>query len=141
MIRFSHKKLALGALISLACGYTAISYAQTAPANMLDTLEHGMWQFRAIGGGPTGSAIDKLCVGNTAKLAQIQHASNDCKQLVLRSSPNSVTISYSCRGIGQGTTTIRKESSRLIHIDSQGVKDSSPFAFNVEARMVGACAG
>lgn len=139
MIQNLGKKLKLSVLLGLGTGAAASGFAQSAPTNLLDTLERGMWQFHAIGGGATGTPVNKLCIGNTSKLVQIQHYNNTCSQLLLRSSPNSVTINYSCRGIGQGTTTIRMESSKLIHIDSQGIKNNSPFAFNVEARMTGAC--
>jgi hypothetical protein len=134
-----NKKLVFASLLAACSSSAAVGYTQAAPTNLLETLERGMWQFRAVGGGPTGTAINKLCVGNVTKLAQIQHVANDCTQLVLRSNPTSMTISYSCKAAGQGTTTIRKETSKLIHIDSQGIKNNSPFAFDVEARMVGAC--
>jgi hypothetical protein len=136
---FTNKQLIFIGLLSACSGSAAYGFMQPGQGNLLDTLDRGMWQFRAVGGGPTGSAIGKLCVGNVTKLAQIQHSTNDCTQLVLRSSPTSVTISYNCKGAGQGITTIRKESSKLIHIDSQGIKNNSPFAFSVEARMAGAC--
>jgi hypothetical protein len=139
MIQNLGKNLKLCVLFVAGTGIAAIGFAQSAPMNLLDTLERGMWQFHAVGGGATGTPVNKLCIGNTSKLVQIQHYSNACSQLVLRSTPNSVTISYSCKGAGQGTTTIRKESSKLIHVDSQGIKNNSPFAFNVEARMLGPC--
>jgi hypothetical protein len=133
------KKLIFASLLAACVSFAAVGYAQAAPANLLETLERGMWQFRAVGGGPTGTAISRLCVGNVTKLAQIQHLGNDCTQRILRSNPASITISYTCKAAGQGTTTIRKETGKLIHIDSQGIKNNSPFAFDVEARMIGAC--
>lgn len=135
----ANSKNILAALLSVSAGAATYAYAQPGQGNLLDSLERGMWQFRAVGGGPTGSAIGKLCVGSASKLAQIQNSNNDCSQLVLRSSPNSVTINYSCKAAGQGTTTIRKESSKLIQIDSQGIKNGAPFAFSVEGRFAGAC--
>jgi hypothetical protein len=73
-------------------------------------------------------------------LAQIKHGANaQCSHFVVRSTPTSVTISYSCKGAGQGLTTIRKESPRLIQIQSQGIHDGSPFSFSVEGRRAAGC--
>lgn len=139
MIQSLGKKSKLSVLLAAGTITAGSGLAQSAPLNLLDTLERGMWQFHAVGGGDTGTSVNKLCAENSSKLVQIQHYSNTCSQLVLRSTPNSVTINYNCKGAGQGTTTIRKETSKLIHIDSQGIKNGAPFAFNIEARMIGSC--
>jgi hypothetical protein len=72
-------------------------------------------------------------------LAQIQHGVANCPHLIVDSNANSITISYSCKGAGQGLTTIRKESGRLVQIKSQGIRNNSPFSFSVEGRRSGAC--
>jgi hypothetical protein len=149
MENITRKNLILVSVFAVFVTSASISFAQKAnpkveprtEPTLLESLGRGLWQLRAVGGGPTGAAIEKYCVGNPAKLAQIQHAALDCKQYVVRSSPNSITISYSCTNAGQGLTTIRKESSKLIHIDSQGIRNNSPFAFAAEARLTGPCGG
>jgi hypothetical protein len=50
-----------------------------------------------------------------------------------------VTVQYTCRGRGFGRTHIRRETDRLVQIDTQGIADSRPFAFSVEARRTGDC--
>ena len=70
---------------------------------------------------------------------QIQHGATSCAHQLVEAGPNSVTVSYSCRGAGQGLTTIRKESGRLVQIKSQGIRNNSPFSFAVEGRRSGAC--
>ena len=132
-------KLILLTLFIFGGAAAAFAAVQGNGSNLLDSLSRGMWQFRAIGGGPAGTDVANLCVGDVSKLAQIQHKSFDCEQYVVRASATTVTISYSCRGKGQGLTTIRKESNKLIHIDSQGIRDNSPFSFTVEARNSGPC--
>ena len=103
---------------------------------LLDSLDRGMWQLRQTGGNiPTS----KICLGKSESLLQIQHSGVACDQYVVRSSANSVTISYTCKGHGQGLTTIRKESSRIVHIQSQGIRDNAPFSFAVEGRRTGPC--
>jgi hypothetical protein len=128
----------LGFTIACMSG-TTISIAQPDTPNLLDSLGRGMWQFRAVGGGATGTEVNRLCVGDISKLAQVQHQGLNCQHYVVRSAPNSITISYSCRGQGQGLTVIRKETSKLVHIDSQGIRNNSPFSFSVEARNTGPC--
>lgn len=103
---------------------------------MLDSLDRGMWQLRPMG---ASAPMTKVCLGKMENLTQIQHSGLACDQYVVRSSANSVTISYTCKGHGQGLTTIRKESSRIIHIQSQGIRNNAPFSFSAEGRKIGPC--
>ena len=129
---------ALGLLLaSAAAGATA--FAQGTDLSLLDSLDRGLWQLRSVGAGTSGVSIDKLCVSDPARLTQIQHGDTPCNRYVVRSTPNSVTVSYTCKGQGQGLTTIRKETGKLIHIQSQGIRNNAPFSFSVEARKSGAC--
>lgn len=124
-----------GALL-LVVATTVVAVAATDDLSLLSTLERGMWQLRpTVGGGPA----TKICLGKPESLTQIQHSGLACDQYVVRSTANSVTVSYTCKGQGQGLTTIRKESSRIIHIQSQGIRNNAPFSFTVEGRKVGAC--
>jgi len=110
----------------------------TGGGDLLQQMEKGLWQFRPIGSSSAPGA-SQLCVTDPKQLAQIQHGSSACSQLVVKSIPNSVTISYSCRGSGQGLTTIRRETDRLIQIQSQGIRNNAPFSFSVEGRQQGSC--
>ncbi|WP_397583004.1 DUF3617 domain-containing protein [Sphingorhabdus sp.] len=103
---------------------------------LLDSLDRGMWQLRQTGGNiPTS----KICLGKSESLVQIQHSGVACDQYVVRSSANSLTVSYTCPGYGQGLTVIRKEANRIIHIQSQGIENNSPFSFSAEGRRTGPC--
>jgi len=103
---------------------------------LLDSLDRGMWQLRQTGGNiPTS----KICLGKSASLLQIQHSGVACDQYVVRSSANSLTVSYTCPGHGQGMTVIRKETNRIIHIQSQGIENNAPFSFSAEVRRTGPC--
>jgi hypothetical protein len=132
-------KLALAASLVLLAGPAAVGMGQADNQDLLQTLEKGLWQLRAIGGGASTAASSQLCVSDPKMLAQIQHGGNSCSHFVVRSTANSVTISYSCKGAGQGLTTIRKETGRLVQIQSQGIRNNSPFSFSVEGRRAGAC--
>jgi hypothetical protein len=135
----SLKYLILCSFSMLGLSTAATGLAPGSGPTLLDSLGRGMWQFRAVGGGATGTAVNRMCVGDVTKLVQVQHQALNCQHYVVRSAPNSVTISYSCRGEGQGLTVIRKETSKLIHIESQGIRNNSPFSFAVEARNIGPC--
>ncbi|MEE9433804.1 MAG: hypothetical protein V3V15_06165 [Sphingorhabdus sp.] len=137
MSKMTRKWLTIGTLLGLAGAGTAV-YAQS-PGNLLDSLQKGLWELRAIGGGPSRAAQSRICIGDAAKLVQIQHGSAKCKQRILSQKADRVTLSYSCPGLGQGVTTIRKESNRLIHIESQGIRNGSPFNFVVEGRRSASC--
>ena len=91
------------------------------------------------GGCASAPPVGQLCVGDVSRLTQLQHGTTPCEQYVVRSLPNSVTVSYSCKGQGQGLTTIRKESGKLIQIQSQGIRNNAPFSFSVEGRKTVAC--
>ncbi len=132
-------QLAALGLLSVSAATGATAFAHGTDLSLLESLDRGLWQLRAVGGGKPGAAIDKLCVGDPARLTQIQHGDTPCTRYVVRSTPNSVTVSYSCRGQGQGLTTIRRESGKLIQIQSQGIKNNAPFSFSVEGRRAGTC--
>jgi hypothetical protein len=123
----------------LVAGTATLAAAQSSGSALLNSLEKGLWELRAVGGGSSRAAQSQVCLGNASKLVQIQHGSAECSQRILRTEADRVTASYSCPGLGQGITTIRKESNRLIHIDSQGVRNGSPFNFTVEGRVSGRC--
>ena len=53
---------------------------------------------------------------------------------------NAVTVQYTCQGSGYGRTQIKRETSRLVQIESQGIAGGLPFEFTAEARRVGDCA-
>jgi hypothetical protein len=108
-----------------------------APAHpMLTRLEAGQWELRA----GAGARIAAICLGNPILLTQPRHASASCSRDVVAADADSMTVNYSCPGLGRGRTTIRIETPRLVQIDSQGLDHGMPFALRAEARRVGPCA-
>ena len=126
----------LAGTILLSLTSAAIALTPANDLSLLNTLERGQWSFRAVG---AEAPLTKICLGNPEVLTQIQHAGVSCERYVVRSTVNSVTVSYTCKGQGQGLTTIRKESNRIIHIQSQGIRNNAPFSFSVEGRRTGPC--
>jgi hypothetical protein len=80
--------LKLGIAVALAAGSAAAGLAGQGDApELLQSLERGLWQLRAVGGGASTGAASQLCVGDPRVLAQIQHgASAQCSHYVVRSS-------------------------------------------------------
>jgi hypothetical protein len=120
----------------LSLSSAAFGFAPTNDLLLLNTLERGQWNLRAVG---AAAPLTKICLGNPEVLTQIQHSGAACERYVIRSTVNSVTVSYTCKGQGQGLTTIRKESNRIVHIQSQGIHNNAPFSFVVEGRKIGPC--
>lgn len=125
----------VAAILSLAL-LAVPAFTQARPGgNVLDRLESGLWELRGTGGAGLGS----ICLGDRYILTQPKHRAAACARDVVASDPRSVTVRYSCPGIGFGRTMIRFETPRLIQIDSQGVDRGAPFAVRAEARRTGGC--
>ncbi|MCJ2187265.1 hypothetical protein [Novosphingobium beihaiensis] len=103
---------------------------------MLDQLETGAWELRERG---QGGEVHRLCLDNGRKLIQLRHQGMACSHVVVDDKPDEVTVQYTCKGRGYGRTHIRRESSGLVQIDSQGIVNGLPFSFSAEGRKVGKC--
>lgn len=103
---------------------------------MLDELEHGAWELRERG---AGGAVHRVCLDNGRQLIQLKHPGLSCSSVVVEDEANSVTVQYTCRGRGYGRTHIRRETNRLVQIESQGIVNGLPFVLVEEGRKVGSC--
>jgi len=101
----------------------------------LAQIERGAWQLV----GPSGNALATVCLGDPLLLAQPQHGPQPCTHEILSSDAHSVTVNYTCPGMGRGRTLLRVETPRLVQIDSQGLHYGAPFALRAQARRIGAC--
>ena len=110
---------------------------QAQDSNILSSLKSGLWQFREKARG--NDIIDAICVGDVKKMIKIKNKGDRCTFKMLSRSGNSVTYDYNCAGKGKGRTTIRKETSELVQISSQGITDGQLFDFRLEARHAGSC--
>ncbi|MDE2434993.1 MAG: hypothetical protein KGM49_01915 [Sphingomonadales bacterium] len=103
---------------------------------MLDQIESGSWEVRLR---DTGSVPQRMCIDSGRRFIQLRHQSASCERFVVQDGASDVTVQYTCRGHGYGRTHIRRESNRLVQIDSQGIAQGLPFEFTAEARRVGDC--
>lgn len=103
---------------------------------MLDQLESGKWELRLR---DAGNATQQMCVSSGRRFIQLRHPADTCERFVVQDGASDVTVQYTCRGRGYGRTHIRRETSRLVQIESQGIAEGLPFQFTAEARRVGDC--
>ncbi len=127
--------------ISLLIGLSAILTLSGAAlaaqsAFSLQTLEKGQWILRDKE--QDFRTVKRICLGDPEKLARLRHADRNCRVRRVRGDERVALYQYSCRD-AQGSTTIRRESDKLVQIRSQGVDRGAPFAFAYEARRVGGC--
>jgi hypothetical protein len=123
---------ALACLVPLGAGLAAVNADPGLTA--LAAIERGEWQMRA----PDGS-VRALCVTDPQMLVQLQHRGATCTRFVVENGPLGGRVTYSCPGIGTGSTRIVVETPRLIRIESQGINRGMPFSFEYEGRRTGAC--
>ena len=105
---------------------------------MLDQLDRGRWELRFR---DEAMAARTICLGDARRLIQLRHPAASCERLIVADDATQITVQYTCRGQGYGRTHIRRETNRLVQIDSQGIADGLPFSFAAEARRVGDCVG
>lgn len=121
-----------GVVIALA----APAAGQRPALAMLDQLDAGRWELRVRG----ENDVQRICLRDGRRFIQLRHPALTCERLIVADAASQVTVQYTCRGRGFGRTEIRRENSRLVQIDTQGIADGLPFAFAAEARRVGDCA-
>lgn len=123
-------------LVGALAAFAAPAISQRPALAMLGQLEAGRWELRARDGGP----VERICLPDTRRLIQLRHPAEACDRLIVDDAAAEVTVQYTCRGRGYGRTHIRRETNRLVQIDTQGIADGLPFAYVAEARKVGDCA-
>ena len=126
---------ALG-LAALAASLIGVPVAaQSGELAMLSSLTKGGWNLRVRDDGTQ----QRLCVRDGREFIQIQHKQAGCSRFIVQDNADEVVVQYTCRGDGYGRTSIRREAAGLVQIQSQGIKDGTPFSINAEARHSGSC--
>jgi len=120
-----------GAMFALA----AAQRPNQRPAALAES-SGGLWE---ISGAPDGKGLQRLCVADTAVLAQFEHRAQMCTRLVISDTPPSAVIHYTCAGGGFGRSKMTLITPRSIRIETQGISDNLPFNYVIQARRVGDC--
>ncbi len=128
----------MAAASAMAISLVAPAAGQGQSLAMLDQLERGSWELRMR---DTRLAPERICLRDGRRLIQLRHPQmGGCERLIVSDGPGEVIVQYTCRGRGFGRTHIRRETGRLVQIESQGVLDGLPFDVVAEGRRVGDCA-
>lgn len=85
-----------------------------------------------------GAGPQNICVRSGLELLELQ-GRRGCRRTVVESNASTLAVQFSCPSSGYTRTAIRRESNSLVQIQSQGLRDGSPFSFSAEARRVGGC--
>ncbi|MCB2080523.1 MAG: hypothetical protein KDE55_22870 [Novosphingobium sp.] len=131
--RIRELALAIGVIVSASA---VPALAQKPVLAMLGQLQKGEWELRVRG---DDASVRRICLGDAGRLIQLRHNAKGCDRLVVLDSADEVTVQYTCTGQGYGRTHIRRETNRLVQIDTQGIADGLPFSYALEARRVGTC--
>jgi hypothetical protein len=117
-------------------GVGAEAPAQAPAPTALAPLETGLWEFKELEG---SSHATRLCVTDLRQLLQPLQPTPLCKQFTAENDGDHAAVAYDCAARGQGRTSLRVETARLVQIDSQGIAGGRPFSVRYEARRLGAC--
>ncbi|GAB5481220.1 MAG: hypothetical protein Pars92KO_09770 [Parasphingorhabdus sp.] len=127
---------AISASVAAFMAFSVSAPAQAPELALLNSLQKGEWTLKARGSDNGGQ---KVCLGDPGILLQIKHSGVACSRYVIQDTPNSIRVSYKCGSSDHGVTTIKRESSGLVQIQSQGIEGNAPFSFSVEGRRTGTC--
>lgn len=117
-------------------GFAIAAPAQTPGLALLKGLSQGEWTLQERGSSDVGQ---KICLGNAELLLQVQHGNAACTRYVIENDPKKLRVRYKCGNAGYGVTEIKRESSSLVQIHSQGFVNNSPFSYSAEGRRTGSC--
>lgn len=126
----------LAVAFSAAGALMAAASAPGRPIRALSGIQAGQWEIQSR---DNPDVNRNFCMTDAKVLLQLRHPNNVCTRFVISDTGKGATVHYSCPSGGNGRTTVRVETPRLVQIETQGVADQSPFAFSAEARRVGDC--
>ncbi|HZB69327.1 MAG TPA: hypothetical protein VE403_03085, partial [Sphingomicrobium sp.] len=112
---------AAGAILLLTAASRPAALAQTSP---------GLWE---ISGLPNAGTSVRQCLADTAALARVEHRGLSCKQAVIRDTPRSTEIHYTCTNGDFGQSKLTLVTPRALRIETQGISARYPFNYVVQA--------
>jgi len=121
-------------LAGAAMAVPALGAAQRPAA--LAVTSGGLWEMTGV---PGAKAPVRMCVADTAALAQYEHRGQICTRLVISDTPTAAVIHYTCPGGGFGRSKLTVVTPRSLRIETQGISGNLPFNYVLQARRVGEC--
>ncbi len=117
----------IGAIVALGAAQRPAALAVTSG---------GLWELSGL---PGAKLPLRMCVADTAVLAQYEHRGQMCTRLVISDSPTTTVIHYTCPSGGFGRSKLTLLTPRSLRIETQGISDDLPFNYLIQARRVGEC--
>jgi len=102
----------------------------------LGTTSAGDWE---LTGAPGTKGAVRQCVSDLMMLTQFEHRGQHCSRTVISDRGNSTVVQYSCGAAGFGRTQIDVLTPRSLRISTQGISESLPFNYVMQARRIGDC--
>ena len=127
--------------IAAVCGSAGLALLALAGARSPTALaptQGGQWELSGV---PGSAKPVRRCVADPAALAQFEHSGKSCTRVVISDAGSTAEIHYTCQGGGFGRTRMTVITPRAIRIETQGISDSLPFNYVLQARRVGDCGG
>lgn len=102
----------------------------------LAVTSSGLWEVTGV---PGAKGPERLCVADTAALAQYEHRGKSCTRVVISDTASATVIHYTCPANGFGQSKLTVVTPRSMRIETQGISDNLPFNYVLQARRVGEC--
>lgn len=123
-------------LCAIAPSSVSARAAEKDGVTALARIQRGMWELRERG---SNAQPRRICLSDPNVLVQLRHSGQACSRYILDNKADRATFHYSCAAAGNGRTTIRMETPRLVQIETQGILNGSPFESRFEGRFTGPC--
>jgi hypothetical protein len=121
--------------LALAGSAAALTLSAAQQPSPLAPVKGGQWELEGV----PGTKAAHLCVPDVLALARYEHRGKNCSSKTISQTASSVVVEYSCGGAGFGHSKIDVITPRSLRIDTQGVSDSLPFRYVIDARRLGDC--
>ena len=125
-----------GSIILVLAGMTLALGGAKGPSALAE-IKTGMWE---LGGLPGASSPTRTCIADIQQLTRYEHRAKSCSAKTISDNGRSTIIEYSCGGSDFGRTKIDVITPRNLKINTQGISDSLPFNYTLNAHRVGECA-
>jgi len=113
-----------------------LPFALTAAARpaLFTQTTGGLWEVSRSSGGRRN-----VCVPDPAMLSQYEHLRGKCARDVVRDQRTRAEVHYTCQGGAFGQSTVELITPRSLRIETQGISNSAPFHYVLQARRLGNC--
>ena len=138
--RLSHPIALVGAaalaVLVLAAAQRPVAQRLAHRPAALSSVSGGLWE---ISTSATGSNASRVCLADPVELAQYEHRSASCTQVIISDKPSETVVHYTCPGGGFGQTKMKVLTPRSMRVETQGISDNAPFNYVLQVRRVGDC--